>query len=658
MLYSSIDIHAYAYYSQAWTVVIDAPCSPPARDSVTIRAAGCSMSVAETMRRRIRTVGIALAVLALGVLTRYGALMLAPGESAQSAVPTARRIRGPILDRHGRLLAVQIQLDTVTAWTPAITEPDRVAATLATVLGLDAQALAERIRTRDGFLIVQRTIEPDRSAALRTLIRNNELTGIRLEPDTARIYPHRDAAAALIGYVSVDNVGLAGIEYLFGPDLLSGEGPGVGNQVFLTIDLAIQEIADRIAGAVLEREAPDRVMILVADADNGDLLAVSSLPSFDPNRFRDYSDEERRNFPVAFIYEPGSAFKVFSVAAMLELGGIDLNDTFDTTGGYVRAEDNFSITDLADYGVIDARGIIRFSSNVGVAYASETVSDESFYAMLRRFGFGEPTHVDLGGEERGLLAPVDRWSKRSRQTLAMGHEIGVTAMQMIAAATTLSNDGVLLRPQVVRRIVAEDGSVLRRFQREPVGSVLSAQTARTMLDLMVSTTGPGGTARAIDVPGITVAAKSGTAEVFDAELGRYSTEHVVASTLALFPASDPELIVYVAIDYPRGGSIYGGRIAAPVVDEIIEMLAPYVGAGESDERTAVHPGSITPAVQRLPPLDGVVPDFTGLAKRTLLPLLAVERLAVDLIGSGWVVRQFPEPGTVLEPGLELTLWLE
>lgn len=615
------------------------------------------MSAAETTRRRIRTVSVALAVLAVGVLTRYGALMLAPSETPQNAAPTDREVRGPILDRHGRLLAVQTQLDTVTAWTPAIGDPDGVATTLSTILDTDREELAERIRTRDGFLIVQRTIQPDQSESIRTAMQNDELPGIRLEPDAARTYPER-AAAALVGYVGVDNAGLAGIEYLFGPDLLSGAGAGVGNQVFLTIDLAIQEVTDRIAAATLEREGADRVMLLVADADNGDLLAVSSFPSFDPNRFRDYSDEERRNQPVSYIYEPGSVFKVFSVAAMLELGGIDLDDTFNTSGGYIQEESGFSITDLADYGVIDARGIIRFSSNVGAAYASETVSNEDFYAMLTRLGFGRRTQVDLNGEERGLLAPVDRWSERSRQTLAIGQEIGVTAMQMIAAATTLSNDGVLLRPQVVSRIVAEDGAVIRRFGREPVEAVLSAQTARTMLDLMVAATGPGGTARSINVPGVPVAAKTGTAEVFDVASGRYSTEHFLASTLALFPAADPELIVYVVIDHPRGSSIYGGRIAAPVVDELIEFLAPYTGVGVDGSPEVVHPGSVTPELRQLPALDGVVPDFTGLAKRTLLPLLAVEQLQVDLIGTGWVVRQFPEPGTTLVPGLELTLWLE
>jgi cell division protein FtsI (penicillin-binding protein 3) len=432
----------------------------------------------------------------------------------------------------------------------------------------------------------------------------------------------------------------------------------IGNQVFLTIDLAIQSAADQLGQRLLAMHQADSVMILVAAARTGELLAVSSVPSFDPNNFARYSADERRNLPISRVYEPGSVFKVFSVASFLELDGIDLTDQFNTTGGYASNDGSFLITDLADYGFVDAEEIIKYSSNVGAAYASERVEPGSLYATLRRFGFGEPTEIDLNGEERGLLATPERWSARTRPTLAIGQEIGVTAVQMIAAATVLANDGVLLRPQIVDRIISPTGEIVRQFEREAVREVLSPATARTMLQLMDRATDPDATGRRIQVEGVNVAAKTGTAEVFDPELGTYSDEHFIASTLALVPADEPELIVYVVIDHPRGESYLGGRIAAPAVDEMIEFLVPYWDIPRDTDTVVEHPGRIVARQPQLPPLAATVPDYRDLPIRTLLPLLGREDVDVRISGSGWVIRQNPPPGTPFEPGMRIDLELE
>lgn len=626
-------------------------------------------------RRRYRIAFALLSMLVVLVFAQFASVMLtaaptAAGE-ARSSLP---RERGAIYDRNGRILAMQTELDTVTVWIPHIRDPHATAAQLADILSLNEAELLERFFGNSGYLIIKRTITPTESERLRRVLADGRLPGIRLEPDTGRSYPERHLASHLIGYVGVDNVGLDGIEYSFNSHLLSppaeglggssgggssdSAGGGSGNRIYLTIDLAIQSEFEQLAQRALEENRADAVIVLAADARTGEYLAYASLPNYDPNSFDRYSAEERRNRPVSMVYEPGSVFKVFSVASFIELGGLDATDRFQTSGGYRSPDGSFTLRDVGNYGLLDAEGIIKYSSNVAAAYASERVPDDAFYHMIRRFGFGSSTGIGLNGEERGLLREPARWSARSKQTISIGQEIGVTANQIVAAATALANDGVLLKPHVVSRIVSPDGRTLQEFGREPVREVISPRTARTLLDYMRASTDGAGTARRIRIDGVEIAAKTGTAEVYDATIGSYSSEAFIASTLAILPADDPAIILYAVIVHPRGESIYGSRIAVPVVREASEFLIPYLGIPTSRDQIARHSGRIAVSSPRLPLMEDTVPDYSGLPKRMLLPLLQRDDLVVDIRGSGWVVRQSPPPGTAAEPGMVLRLDLE
>lgn len=626
------------------------------------------MATVETDRRdrRFRTVAIIISVIAALILLRYGWIMvgdLSSDAGAPGAASTVSEIqRGPILDREGRILAIQTRLDTVTGWRPTIDDPTAVAARLGDILGLEPRSIYERIAAATGFIIIQRTITPTQSEEIAEARTAGLLPGIRLVPDMGRSYPQRETAAPVIGYAGVDNVGLAGIEYMYTGELYPTSVPtgvpAMGNQVFLTLDLGVQTAADELGARLLAVHDADAVMIIVAEARTGAILAMSSQPSFDPNNFRDYTATERRNRAVQTIYEPGSVFKVFSIAAFLELGGISATDRFDTSGGYVADDGGFRISDLGDYGIVSPAQIIQFSSNVGAAYASEQVDSAAFHGMLRAFGFGQRTGIDLNGEERGLLAPPESWSGRTQQTLAIGQEIGVTALQIVAAATALANDGVLVRPRIVDRIVSPTGETIRRFDREPGTEVLSPGTARLMLEMMEGATGPGGTARRISVEGVRIAAKTGTAEVFDPATGTYSDDHFIASTLALVPADRPEIITYVVIDYPRGEEIFGGRLAAPATDELLEFLVPYIDIPREGDVVVEHSGRVVTTTATLPEIGATIPNFVGLPVRTLVPLLSREDLMVRIVGSGYVVRQEPAPGTPFAPGMTLRLFLE
>jgi cell division protein FtsI (penicillin-binding protein 3) len=611
-------------------------------------------------RRRLKLMFLFIGLVTALVLYRFGTVMLA-GESPPPPRNGEERPgeRGPILDRNGRILALQTELDTVTAWTPHIENPAAVAETLSAILGTEAEELRERILSSSGYLVIQRTVTPSQSEEIEAAIEAGALAGVQLEPDVGRSYPEKDLASHVLGYVGLGNRGLEGIEYTMNEELEPDpENDGYGNQVFLTIDVNIQHELERLGREARERHDADSVMLLAMEADSGKLLAYASIPGFDPNRFQAFDEDARRNRPISFIYEPGSVFKIFSVAAFLELGGIDPGDTFQTSGGYVNQQAGFEIKDLGDYGDITTRGILKYSSNVGAAYASETVSAESFYHMIKLFGFGEETGILLNGEERALLRRPTRWSGRTQQTVAIGQEIGVTAIQMISAASVFANDGILLKPHIVSKIVSPDGKVLESYGREPVREVLSPATTKTIVDAMREATQPDGTARRIRIEGLEIAAKTGTAEVFDPDLGTYSDEEFIASTLAMFPAETPQVILYVVIDHPRSGGFYGGRIAVPVAKDAIEYMLDYLAIPTETDEVIEHSGRVQVSRPELPEIEDTIPDLSGLPKRSLLPLLGLEELEVRIEGSGWVVSQDPPPGTPIEPGMTLRVELE
>lgn len=607
------------------------------------------------------------AVLIAVLLYQYISIMLVqPKPERPTTLASPMVERGPILDRNGRILAIQTKLYSVTAWTPHIDEPEETAEVLADILDLDAQLLLTSIRERDGFLYVKRKITPSTSRRIRAEKEAGLLNGISLEPEAARNYPEKNLASQIIGYVGVDNNGLAGLEYTYNSELSPDPGESAeetvyGNQLFLTLDMNVQFFAERIAEEAYTEHSADSVMILIMDTESGDILASASKPDFDPNNFAESPAAVRQNRTVTDAYEPGSVFKVFTMSSILELDGIDPEETFYCDGSYeieIPGSDNEFITDLRPHGVVDAQRIIQFSCNVGMAYASERVDKESFYAMLKGFGFGVPTGLPFSGETHGQLRRPANWSVRSKPTIAFGQEISTSAVQVVTAATALANGGILLRPRIIKKIVAPDGTILETFDREPVKQVIAPSTANRILAMMETGTEPAGTAREAAVDGIRISAKTGTGEMLDEETGKYSEEAFLASTLAVFPTDEPRYIVYVVIDNPRGEEYYGSRIAAPVVHDVIEELATYYGIPRTGDIIVRHPGKISVENRSVPVFDGIMPDLRGMSKRELLPVLKKEPYRFEIYGSGWVVEQSPEPGDTLEGGDKIILRLD
>ena len=612
------------------------------------------MVIEKSQVRYIIIIGIA-AVFALVILIRLGAIMLTGPRSDTNPLGQPRAERGPIYDRQGRILAVQTEQPTLSAWTPSVRNPESIAALLENILGMDAEDLLQRLTESTGYLILKRNLNPSETEAVTLLLQQGELPGLSLEEGKRRLYPEGSLAAHVVGFSGLDNQGLEGIE-LTQNEVLAPEGQKQGNQIYLTIDAEIQYTMDRLGQEALDAHNADAVMILVTSAKTGEVLGWTSVPSFDPNNLRASTPEQRKNRPIQSMYEPGSVFKIFSVAAILNTGAIDENTLFRTAGGYVRDDIGPPITDLNNYGTITAEGIIQFSSNVGAALASDLVNAQDFFYLLRQYGFGDRTGIPLNGEQIGILRDPRSWSPRSKPTIAIGQEIAVTALQMVSAATVFGNNGVLLQPHIIKSISTPGGEPIYTASRTPVRQVLSQQTVAKMLAFM-NTAADFGTGQRARIEGIDISIKTGTAETIDPETGQYSNERFLASSLALFPTENPELIVYVVIDHPRG-EIFGGRIAAPIIRQAAEFLIPYYGIRLSQDTRFVQDQQIRVVEPTLPEIGPEMPDFRGLSLRTILPLLDSEVLDVRLEGdAGWVLEQDPSPGTPVQPGTVLVLEL-
>jgi cell division protein FtsI (penicillin-binding protein 3) len=366
------------------------------------------------------------------------------------------------------------------------------------------------------------------------------------------------------------------------------------------------------------------------------------------------------NRPVIWAYEPGSVFKVFSIAALLDSGVIAANSRFYCNGSYERVTnlgERILINCLGAHGSITARDIIIHSCNAGAAYASDFISNSSFYHLLNDYGFGSRTGAGSPGETAGYLVQSGLWSERSKPTLAIGQEISVSAYQMLQAASAIANDGVLVYPRIVSRIVSADGRTITEWEVEENRRILKAETARAMRSYMVDTASRIGTAWRAAVEDMSLAVKTGTAQIIDPDTKRYSQTDFIASCIALLPAESPSLILYTAIIKPQG-EILGGRIAAPAIREAAESLIDYLGIPRGRNPQMTHPPVVSVPAGRLPAAIGQVPDYSGLAKRVLLPLLLRDDINVEIRGDGWVRRQSPPPGTPLEEGMTIILELE
>lgn len=571
--------------------------------------------------------------------------------SNRGSVPKLPHItRGNILDRNGRVLAFEKEVSSLYGWVPELKNINESSKLLSPILNIDKDKIYEYLsQKRDtSYFYISRQLSNYAKEEISKLISQEKLPGISIDREFGRNYPEGDLTAHITGYVGYDNVGLDGIEYtlnsLLSPKVIkSSDRKEYGHNVELTIDVNLQYITSMAAQKAYEENFADSVSVIAMDAKNGEILSYVSYPSFDPNKYNDYSVSERINRIAQTSYEPGSVFKVFSVASFLENGGIDNNTSFYCDGLYHNEESDIKINCLGNHGVITTPEILVHSCNDGTGQASETISQLELYSTLKKFGFGKKTGITFNGESNGILRNSKSWSYRSKPTISMGQEVSVSAMQIVTASTALSNGGVLLKPHIVKRIISSEGVLIKEYNKEPIREVISPKTARDVLNMMKETT-ERGTGIRTKIEGLNISTKTGTAQITDPETKKYYDDKFLASALAIFPTEDPKIIIYVVIENPKGQYIYGSRLAIPVIKDLTHEFTNYLNIETGSSPIYRVPSVITKNSGSNITFNGIAPDLTGLSKREVQTILQENNIKFNFNGSGNIYNQTPKAG--------------
>jgi cell division protein FtsI/penicillin-binding protein 2 len=502
--------------------------------------------------------------------------------------------RGTIVDRNGEPLAIGEQAITVYANPRQITKPNEVTLAVSHALRVDPETIYPLVTDKSkGFVYLVRKADPLAAAKLEKL----DLPGLGFYPEELRTYPQRRVASQVLGYAGMDNKGLEGLERsldrkLSGRpgsqtivkdsmgralDVVSTRPETPGQNVRLTIDHQVQANAEDVLADTVRRYGAKAASAIVMDPQTGAILAMATAPGYNANRFPTTRADRRRNRGVTDTYEPGSTFKLVTVAAALQEGVVTPRTSFRLPP-QLRVADRV-IHEAHTRGTVryTVRQIVEYSSNIGTITVAQHLGEGRLASWIDRFGFGTPTGIDFPGESSGFALPLDEWSGSTIGTVPIGHGIAVTPIQMARAYSAVANGGRLVTPHIVDRI---GGSAVEH----PGGKrILSRAVSQQMLDLLRGVVLEG-TGTEAAVPGYTVAGKTGTAAKIDPD-GTYSTTRYVASFVGLVPATKPRLVVMVMVDEPRG-SIYGGVVAAPAFKEIARFNLQHLEVPPDDPKLA------------------------------------------------------------------------
>ncbi len=613
---------------------------------------------------RIIAFSIALIIVMFYVLISYANLALIPPEKIES-IPEAP-LRGSILDRNNKPLAIQTDFYHLKVTPSDVKDIETLASVLAPVTGLTKNYIISAIKNAEiNFLYLKKEIDEPEMETIRSVIRSNELSGISFETVARRVYPENSLASQVIGFMGYEGYGLSGIELsqqeVLVPEDFSQGKSTVGNNVFLTIDANLQYKLEQIAHSSMEDTQAESFMLVASGAKTGEILSYISLPAANLNEYPSSSPSEKIDRPAVLAYEPGSVFKIFSVASFIEKGAITQHETFYCNGVHTMTSANGEesvITCLGHHGSITAREALQYSCNDALAQMSEKMGSESFLSMIRKFGFGDHTYLEVPSETRGSVkTTTDRlWSIRSKPTMSIGQELSVSALQMVQATTALANGGVPLQLTFISQITDSNGNVLYQHRPQEKERVVSKATADYLLSAM-ETTAQFGTGTRAALGDISIGVKTGTAQITDPETGRYSDTDFVSNVAAVFPIDDPEIVLYIVITKAQGETL-SGRIVAPVIAEAANTIIDHLGLARANAASLEHSGRITFQADKTPIVDTIVPDFTGMSKRSLTPLLNDDTIHYLLQGDGWVVRQEPVAGTPVSDGMTITIYLE
>ncbi len=653
---------------------------------------GPSRSMVQRSTVMLGIFAVALLLWLAGMLAKYQIVNYsyyqAKAISQQTMDTTLSANRGTIYSRNYTALAVSASVETVYLAPNSIDSNDaalchKIAKGLAEILDMDEETIYKKTQKKNYYELVKRRVESDVADKVRAFVEENDLPGIHLVEDTKRYYPYNSLACHILGFTGTDNVGLDGIESVYNEYLQGTSGKLItaknavgtelpyeyetyvaaenGKNVILTLDETVQYYLEKhLQEARLEQNCLEGAAGIVMNVKTGEILAMASLPNYDPNNYStitdsmvlsslsgltgdaltkattDYRNKIWRNKCIVDTYMPGSTFKIVTISMALEEGVVSLSDTFDCPG-YIKVGDRtIKCWKTAGHGHQTLAQAIQNSCNPAFINIGARVGTEKFYEYFKNFGLTEKTGIDLNGEASGIWFPT--FQEVELATASFGQNFKITPLQMITAAAVAANGGELVTPHVVKEITEtqEDGSekVVKSFGTTVKRQVISKETSDLVCNLLeqVVTVGSGKNAY---VKGYRVAGKTGTSEKID-DYNKTGVKTYISSFVGFAPADDPEYAILVLLDSPSNGEIYGGLIAAPVAGDILSDILPYLG---------VQPQYTE---EELATLDISVPALTGQTMAAAEAELKDKKINYKIVGSGDTVEaQMPTAGTTM-----------
>ncbi len=514
--------------------------------------------------------------------------------------------RGAIFDANNEVLAHNVPVETVVADATHLNNLDAIVDLVSDELRLPARELAEKLHGDRRYIVIKREVPEVVADALREKLRSQNLRGIYLEHDATRIYPNGSMLCHVIGFTDFEHHGIQGVEasmeeYLHGQDgyryiehnragqeivLYRGQERASRNgyQIHLTVDLHLQNIVENEIDAAMREYTPTKATIILMRPQTGEILAMANRPHFDLNLRSQAEPEQMKNRAIIDMMEPGSTFKIVTAAAALNEKKVRPDSMIFCENG-VWNFGGAALHDHRPFADLSVKDILVKSSNIGAAKLALSVGDQKFYEYIRRFGFGERTGIELPGEISGRIRSPQFWSKISITRIPMGHEIGVTPLQMTVAMAAIANGGKLITPRIVKSIATDEGKTISSLSPVVLRQVISPQTAREIGDALRGVVSDRGTAAAAAIPGFTIAGKTGTAQKVDPK-GGYEQGKYVVSFSGYVPADHPEFVGLVVLDNAHTSKPelnYGGLVAGPIFARIGEKAARYLDLQPREE---------------------------------------------------------------------------
>lgn len=497
--------------------------------------------------------------------------------------------RGAIYDRNEKVLAIDVQVDSIAVHPHLIKDVDDVAKKLSSVLEIQSSKVNSKIKSGKKFEWIARRVEADKSSAIKKL----QLEGIAFVPEYRRFYPNKELAGNVLGAVGFDAKALGGIELAFDdflkstPGVLLAEKDAKGrlystaksdeiyHDIYLTLDVNLQFIAEKYLWENAQKNNAKSGFAIVMDPKTGEILALANYPSFNPNSYWEYSHDKWKNHALVDSYEPGSTFKTIIAAAALDSGVATSKDLFFCEEGSYRVGKKL-IHDHFPYRDLSLSDIIRVSSNIGITKVAQKVGRQPIYDTIVKMGFGEVTGLDFPGEAKGSLPPSRKWSAIEQSNIAFGQGIAVSGLQMAQVYSTFANNGLRMKPYLISKVSNSEGKVVFKNRPTEIAQVIKAYTAKNVTKMLQRVVDSKGTGRLASVAGYQVAGKTGTAQKVNPKTKTYAKGEYIGSFIGYAPAENSQFVIYVVYDSPRP-NYYGGVVAAPVFKNIAQEALTYSG---------------------------------------------------------------------------------